>query len=311
MIEDILPLLLAFVSLFAFILGGHIRSIVHMVWPFQDPVSMTFWFLCTLPYILDYYGYGLFDPYGIWYTSFVVAFVLCYCVAYFRGEFNMVYIDTHTIISEDDPDGAQDTDYYVYYWNKDGQMCLQEQTIRAALKSLCGIHCPLKLDIGQIRRARRQTVHFLGLPRKTIRSIDMVEKTVTEDIVRKGPFRFKVRSYVFTPAPACIDTTADWLVSAAKQRTLVNQLVRCTAEILESKLTAQEIQYKSGGDLLVELLHDRTIGAEVYDEIKSRLKPEGEEQETTGMVRRLAEREDEQAQMPKRRLFRRRRRETE
>ncbi len=306
MIEDILPLILAFVSLAAFMLGGHIRSIVHMVWPFQDPVSMTFWSLCALPYILDCYGYRLFDPYGIWYTSFVVAFVLCYCVAYFRGEFNMVYIDTHTIISDDDPDGAQDTDYYVYYWNKDGQMCLQEQTVRAALKSLCGIHCPLKLDIGQIRRARRQTVHFLGLPRKSINAIDMVEKNVTEGIVKKGPFKFKVRSYVFTPAPACIDTTADWLVSAAKQRTLVNQLVRCEGEILDAKLVSQQIEYTKCADLLTELLHDRTIGAEIYNEIMARLEPKVDV-ESTRMARRLAEEEDQQAQMPKRRLFRRRR----
>lgn len=266
---------------------------------------MTLWFLCALPFVLDHYGYRLFDPYGTWYISFVVAFVLCYCVAYFRGEFNMIYIDTHTIISDDDPDGAQDADYYVYYWNKDGQMCLQEQTVRAALKSLCGIHCPLKLDIGQIRRARRLTVHFLGLPKKTIRAIDMVEKKVTEGVVKKGFLKFKVRSYVFTPAPACIDTTTDWLVSAAKQRTLVNQLVRCEAEILNHALTVPEIEYGHSGDLLTELLHDRTPDAEIYNEIMARLKPEVDE-ESTRMARRLAEEEDEQAQRPRKLSIRKR-----
>ncbi len=306
MLEDILPLVLAFVSLFAFILGGYIRSKVHMVWPFQDPVSMTLWTLCALPFILDHYGYRLFDPYGMWYISFVVAFVLCYCVAYFRGEFYMVYINAHTIISEDDPYGAQDADYYVYYWNRDGQMCLQEQTIRAALKSLCGIHCPLKLDIGQIRRARRLTVHFLGLPRKTIQAVDMVEKKVTEGVVKKGPFKFKVRSYSFTPAPACIDTTASWLVSAAEQRKLVNNLVQCEAQILTNALTIPDIEYAHSSDLLTELIKDRTPDAEVYAQIMDRLKPEVDE-DSTRMARRLAEEEDGQSQKPKRKILKRKR----
>lgn len=304
MLEDILPLVLAFVSLFAFILGGHVRSVVHMVWPFQDPVSMMLWILCALPFILDYYGHRLFDPYDMWYIAFVVAFVLCYCVAYFRGEFNMVYIDTHTIISEDDPDGAQDTDYYVYYWNKEGQMCLQEQTIRAAIKSLCGIHCPLRLDIGQIRRARRQTVHFLGLPKKTIQSIDMVEKTVTESIVKKGPFKFKVRSYAFTPSPGCIDTTADWLVSAAKQQVLVKELVKKECTILDNAITVHTVGYQRAADLLTELINDRTPSAEIYNELAARLMPEVDEQ-STRLARKLADKEDAQAQAPKKTLLKR------
>ncbi len=304
MIEDILPLVLAFVSLFAFILGGHVRNVVHMVWPFQDPVSMLLWILCALPFVLDHYGYRIFNPYDMWYIAFVVAFVLCYCVAYFRGEFNMVYIDTHTIVSEDDPDGAQDTDYYVYYWNKDGQMCLQEQTIRAALKSLCGIHCPLRLDIGQIRRARRQTVHFLGLPKKTIQSIDMVEKNVTESIVQKGPFKFKVRSYAFTPSPGCIDTTADWLVSAAKQQVLVKELVKKECKILDDALTVNTVGYQRAADLLTELINDRTPSAEIYNELAARLMPEVDQQ-STRLARKLADGEDAQAQAPKKNLFKR------
>ena len=60
----------------------------------------------------------------------------------------------------------------------------------------------------------------------TVDAIDVVEEKIEETQIKKWIFGFKVRSYSYTPAPSCIDTTQQWLVSAYNQEHLTKELTR-------------------------------------------------------------------------------------
>lgn len=153
-VETVLPFLLAFTSLAAFEIGKRVRAHIHVVLPHRDPVTLIIIIVCVLPYILDCYGYHVIDPTDHWYLAFVFGFLSCYVVAYIGGEFDLVYVNVHTIISDRFPNGAQEVRPVVYYWDSTGQMCIQEQSYKEVLKSLLGIRCTLRLDIGMVQRTR-------------------------------------------------------------------------------------------------------------------------------------------------------------
>lgn len=311
-IETILPILLAFVSLAAFELGTRVRSHIHVVMPYRDPVTFLLVLLCLSPLIADHYGYRIIDPGNIWYLAFALAFLSCYSLAYIRGELDLVYVNVHTIVSERFPGGAQEVKPIVYYWDRDGNQCIQEQTVKEILKSVVlGIRCPLRLDVGLVKRTRPIFVQKILWPKISVEAIDVVEEVITESEVKKGPFTFKVRSYTYTPAPSCIDSTQRWLVSAYNQEQLTKELTRKDAQLLESKLSAQSQYYAKSADLLVEMINDRTPGSEIYQEMMERLAPEPKEpprppvkqrseqkgpsepKEKRGLLHRLRSREDE------------------
>ena len=275
MIEAVLPILLAFVSLGAFELGSRVRDIIHVVMPFKDPITLILFALALSPVALWVSGIGLIDPTDIWYLAFVVAFVSCYSLAYIKGELNMAYINVHTIISDEFPGGAQHVKPVVYYWDRDGNQCLQEQSFKEILKTVIfGIRSPLRLDTGMIRRTRPVFVQKILYPMVAVEAIDVVEEKITEFEVKRWFLRFKVRSYSYIPAPSCIDTTQQWLVSAYNQENLTKELTRKEAQLLETKTTAMSSFYAKSADLLVEMINDRTPGAEVYQDVIDRLAPD-------------------------------------
>ena len=298
MLESVMPVMLAFVSLGAFELGTRVRAHVHVIMPHKDPVTLSLFLLCLSPVIADLSGHTIFDVSNIWYVAFVIAFLACYSLAYMRGEFDMVYINVHTIISDRFPSGAQQVKPVVFYWDKEGNQCLQEQSFKEVLKTVVlGIRSPLRLDTGLIRRTRPVFVQKVMYPMVKVEAIDVVEERIEESVVKKWFLRFKVRSYTYTPAPSCVDTTQSWLVSAYNQRNLMKELTRKEAQLLETKTTAMSSFYARSADLLVEMMNDRTPGAEVYEDVVSRLAPE------PGMIRIDAE--DAPAELPtepKRRL---------
>ena len=278
MIEAILPVLLAFVSLGAFELGTRVRDHVHVIMPHKDPLTLLFVLLCLSPVIFEIIGYTIIDITSIWYVAFVIAFLSCYALAYVRGELDLVYVNVHTIISDRFPSGAQQVKPVVYYWDRDGNQCLQEQSFKEILKSVVfGVWSPLKLDTGMVRRTRPVFVQKILYPMVAVDAIDVVEEKIEESIVKRGFLKFRVRSYSYTPAPSCIDTTQNWLVSAYNQRNLMKELTRKEAQLLETKTTAMSQFYARSADLLVEMINDRTPGAEVYQDVIDRLAPEPEE----------------------------------
>lgn len=305
MMETILPIGIAFVSFGAFYLGGYVRDHVHVVLPYKDPATLFLFALCFLPAVISLTEYKVIEPDNIWYIAFLIAFISCYSLAYIKGELDMVYVNVHTIISDRFPAGAQEVGYVVYYWDKEGNQCMQEQTFKEILKTVIfGIRSPLRLDVGMVRRARPLIVDKLMYPRIEVEAIDVVEKRVTESIVKRWIFRFRVRSYVYTPAPSCIDTTQQWLVSAYNQENLTKELTRKEAQLLETKTTAMSSFYARSADLLVEMINDRTPGAEVYQDVIERLAPE------PGMMQIHTEDQNiELPDKPKRRGFLRRRKE--
>ena len=275
MLEAVLPIALAFVSLGAFELGSRVREHVHVIMPHKDPVTLMLVLLCLSPAVADLLGHGLFDATSMWYVSFVIAFLACYSLAYVRGEFDMVYVNVHTIVSEQFPGGAQQVKPVVYYWDRQGNQCLQEQSFKEILKTVVfGIRSPLRLDTGTIRRTRPLYVQKVLYPTVCVDAVDVVEEKIEESVVSRGFLRFKVRSYSYTPAPSCIDTTQSWLVSAYNQRNLTKELTRKEAQLLETKTTAMSSFYARSADLLVEMMNDRTPGAEVYEDVVRRLAPE-------------------------------------
>lgn len=291
MIESILPVLLAFVSLGAFELGTRVRERVHVVMPYKDPVTLLIFSVCLSPVIAAWFGYGFMDPSNIWYISFIIASLSCYSLAYIRGELDMVYVNVHTIISERYPGGAQDIKPVVFYWDKEGRQCIQEQSFKEILKTVfLGIRSPLRLDTGMVRRTRPVFVQKVLYPRVAVDAIDVVEENITESEVKKWIFRFKVRSYTYTPAPSCIDNTQQWLVSAYNQENLTRELTRKEAQLLETKTSAMSSFYARSADLLVEMINDRTPGSEVYEDVINRLAPEPED--------RVIRTKDEPADLP-------------
>lgn len=292
MLEAFLPIALAFVSLGAFELGTRVREHVHVIMPHKDPVTLLLVLLCLSPALADMLGCGPFDAASIWYVAFVIAFLACYSLAYVRGEFDMVYVNVHTIVSEQFPGGAQQVKPIVYYWDGQGNQCLQEQSFKEILKTVVfGIRSPLRLDIGTIRRTRPLYVQKVLYPTVCVDAVDVVEERIEESVVNRGPLRFRVRSYSYTPAPSCVDTTQSWLVSAYNQRSLTKELTRKEAQLLETKTSAMSSFYARSADLLVEMMNDRTPGAEVYEDVVRRLAPEP--------APMSIEAEDKQAELPK------------
>ena len=272
MIEDFLPFLLAFASLGAFQLGSLVRRHVHVLIPFKDPVSDAIFLACLLPWLV--WGYM-----NVWYGAFLLTFVLSYSVAYIREEFNVAYVNVHTIISEKFPNGAEEIRPVVYYWDADGNQCYQGQSVKEILKTvLLGVRTPLRLDVGMVRRTRPVYVQKVLFPKVSVEAIDVVEEKITETEEKRWIFTVKVRSVSFTPAPSCIDSTQGWLVSAYNQQNLTRELTRKEAQLLEAKTAAMSNFYARSADLLVEMINDRTPGAEVYRDVTSRLAPEPGEQ---------------------------------
>ncbi len=281
MLETFLPFAIAFVSLGAFELGGRVRNHVHVIMPYKDPVTLFLFALIFSPVISDVCGYRIIDPGNIWYLSFVVAFIGCYSLAYLRGELDLVYINVHTIISDQFPGGAQQVRPIVYYWDRQGNQCLQEQSFKEIIKStILGIRSPLRLDVGLVKRTRPIIVQTILIPKIYLDPIDLVEEKIEERVVKRWIFPFKVRSYTYTPAPSCIDTTQNWLVSAYNQDQLTKELTRKEAQLLEAKTSAMSSYYARSADLLVEMTFDRTVGAEIYNSVAERLKPEEESVKT-------------------------------
>ena len=52
------------------------------------------------------------------------------------------------------------------------------------------------------------------------------------------------------------------------------------AQLLETKLSSQSQFYGRSADLLVEMVNDRTVGAEVYNDVMDRLSPKEGEDDT-------------------------------
>ena len=299
MLEAFLPFILAFVSLAAFELGTRVRDRVHVIMPYKDPATIAIFLAALAPAFLDRMGHTIVDPGSVWYLSFLLAFLGCYSLAYIRGELDLIYVNVHTIISERFPGGAQQVKPVVYYWDGEGNQCIQEQSFKEILKTVfLGIRSPLRLDIGMIKRTRPIFVSKVLYPTVAVDAIDVVEEKITETEIRKWIFRFKVRSYTYTPAPSCIDTTQQWLVSAYNQENLTRELTRKEAQLLETKTSAMSSFYAKSADLLVELINDRTPGADVYQEIVNRLAPD-EQISAPDMV----EKQDDTSSKPKRRRF--------
>ena len=105
-------------------------------------------------------------------------------------------------------------------------------------------------------------------------AVDLVEEKIEETEVKKWIFTFKVRSYSYTPAPSCIDSTQQWLVSAYNQENLTRELTRKEAQLLESRTSAMSSFYAKSADLLVEMISDRTPGADIYQDVIGRLAPD-------------------------------------
>ena len=105
-------------------------------------------------------------------------------------------------------------------------------------------------------------------------AVDLVEEKIEETEVKKWIFTFKVRSYSYTPAPSCIDSTQQWLVSAYNQENLTRELTRKEAQLLESRTSAMSSFYAKSADLLVEMISDRTPGADIYKDVIERLAPD-------------------------------------
>ena len=258
------------VSLVGFETGGLVRRHVHVLIPVKDPATMGIFALCLAPALMGYDS--------IWYLAAMITFMLTYGLAYVREEFDMVYVNVHTIISEKFPTGAQEVKPVVYYWDRDGVQCYQDQSLKEIFKTVfLGIHTPLRLDIGQIRRTRPIFVQKVLLPLISVDAIDVVEEKFEDTEVQKWRFTLRCRSVAYTPAPSCIDTTQQWLVSAHNQELLQKELTRKEAQLLEAKTSAMSSYYARSADLLVEMINDRTPGAEVYNEITSRFAPDPEQ----------------------------------
>ena len=201
MIEAILPFVVAFISLGAFELGGRVRSRVHVIMPFKDPVTLLLFAVSLSPIILSMFDVIVFDPLNTWYLASLLAFVLCYSVAYVRGEFDMIYVNTHTIVSDKYPGGAQEIRPIVYYYGyEDGCLYCQEQSIKEILKTVIfGIRSPLDFPMGQIQRTRPLVVKTVLYPKIMVDAVDVVDEQITEDIIVKLRFlKFRVRSYLFS-----------------------------------------------------------------------------------------------------------------
>ena len=288
MLEAILPVLLAFVSLGAFELGTRVRDRVHVILPYKDPLTLLFVLIVLSPVIGHLSGHPFIEL-RVWYAAFAIAFLSCYSLAYIRGDLGLVYVNVHTIISERFPAGAQEVKPVVWYEDRDGRMCLQEQSFKEIIKSVfLGIRSPLRLDVRSIQRERYLSVQKVLFPKVELSPIDVVEEKIEEAYVKKWFLTFKVRSYSYTPAPPCIDSTQRWLATGYNYDYMVKENTRKEAEILDAKIGARSQFIGRSGDLFTEMIGDRTPGAEIITRVAERLEPR-DGIEAVGTVRRTAQ----------------------
>ena len=288
MLEAILPVLLAFVSLGAFELGTRVRDRVHVILPYKDPLTLLFVLIVLSP-VIGYLSGHPFIELSVWYAAFAIAFLSCYSLAYIRGDLGLVYVNVHTIISERFPAGAQEVKPVVWYEDRDGRMCLQEQSFKEIIKSVfLGIRSPLRLDVRSIQRERYLSVQKVLFPKVELSPIDVVEEKIEEAYVKKWFLTFKVRSYSYTPAPPCIDSTQRWLATGYNYDYMVKENTRKEAEILDAKIGARSQFIGRSGDLFTEMIGDRTPGAEIITRVAERLEPR-DGIEAVGTVRRPAQ----------------------
>ncbi len=285
MFETVLPVLLAFVSLGAFELGTRVRNRVHVILPWKDPLTLLFVLIVLSPAIASWVNHPFIDI-DTWYIAFAVAFLSCYSLAYIRGDFGLVYVNVHTIISDRLPNGGQEIKPVIWYEDKNGMMCLQEQSFKEILKTVFfGIRSPLRLDVRSIQRERYLSVQKVLYPKVELSPIDVVEEKIEESLVKRWIFTFRVRSYSYTPAPMCIDSTQRWIASQYNYDYMVKEVVRKDAEVLEAKISARSQFIGRSGDMLTEMIGDRNPGAEIYEEVAERFAPVGGI-EAVGTVRR-------------------------
>ena len=74
MLEAILPVLLAFVSLGAFELGTRVRDRVHVILPYKDPLTLLFVLIVLSPVIGHLSGHPFIEL-SVWYAAFAIAFL--------------------------------------------------------------------------------------------------------------------------------------------------------------------------------------------------------------------------------------------
>lgn len=269
------------VSYMALWLGQKIRGMVHVYFPWKDPVTLLIWIFASGPALL-WIGESVDGPLGtachelllgldptyFWYPLWLLAFMGFYAYGYLvNGTLDMFYVNIHTICSETDPAGSEEISPLVYYQGPDGRLYVQDQKFWSICKStFFNVRDPFAFPLAQIERARtiRLRTRFLKIP--AFKAVDVIEREIKEYTQTVGPFKMRYREYRYSPPPSACFKSTDWLVSAEQQQRLTADLGRLEMENLHHRAAFTTDVIDKAADF-VKVTYGLTPGQMHFEEI--------------------------------------------
>lgn len=234
--ELLLPAVTIAATLFAFWLGGRVRSLVNVIIPLKDPITWLIFIAIAMMFMLPSIVECPWDADEVFLVAPVLGFVPSYIYGYSRTGIDKEYVAVHNIIDIRQGEVARPL---VIYYNREGQQCYQPQDMRGILKRLIfGVHNPLDLNRSMVKRHR--TIDLMGdYLRIRVQAIDAVEvqstpmtvnrvrigsyKANRNGVVRSGHkageprylFHFKAESRKYTISPTETNEPMDYYINGA------------------------------------------------------------------------------------------------
>lgn len=237
-----LPFVVVLITIGSYFLGKFIRSRAHVIIPFKDPISLGFVFLAFVPLIVDGVNHTQIAG-NIWTLSITFAFFLGYIIGYLAEQEDLVYVAVHQIVER-----TQEIEPIVRYYNRDGKCCWQPQSFKEIIKTMVfGIHNPLQLSGG----SRTRYVHLKKvLMELSADAVDLAGVEISEEIIKKGPFKFRIESRRYIPCPLCQDSPYDFITKAEGYEELFTKFADMQVDAAESKAQLSVAQVKGGAAML-------------------------------------------------------------
>jgi len=292
--EYAIPILMVGLTLIGYFIGGHFRGITHMTIPFKEPLSLILAFISSMPWIVQEYAPDLavIDADSVWTISIIMGFWVGYIIGYLQNQVDIIYISVHKIVEME-----QDIHYLVRYTNKYGQTCWQPQSFWGCCKTVFfGIHNPLSLT-GNIYRTRHVSIRKI-IMRIQADAVDVAGIETEENIVNRGPFKFKVVARRYVPSPNVTDVPYNFIVNAVGFNELFMECANLQKQAIESKSELLMSSIK-GGATLLNAMSVNNISQPIVEKLRLDLQSaidektkkearkiyrEGEETDTNGSV---------------------------
>lgn len=290
--ELLLPIATVLITLFAFYLGEKVRVLVNVIIPIKDPVSWLIFLGIFALYLIPCLVDCGWESDNIYLVACTLGFIPMYMIGYYKAGIDKEFVAVHNIIDIRQGEIARPL---VIYYNKNGQQCYQPQDIKGILKRLVfGVHCPLELNRGMVKR--RRTIDIAGDYLKIkVEAIDAVEMTPTEievnkvrigtykanrhGVVRDGHqpgeprylFHFTAEARKYTISPTETNEPTDYYVNGAIADHVMKRYEGLMVKSMDDEIKLRTQGIEQGAKILTHQA-DLTPGSYTFQQVLGNLK---------------------------------------